>query len=120
MNSPLRQDQLSEKESGLSAELGDDQVMKTTLYNPHIDVSGIDERRLIRKVDWMLIPWMAVLYLLNFLDRTSIGKLVFFIPSLRLAENWPLLAAQGYVDQNLPRAGCQIYSSFTTLKKTFI
>ena len=35
---------------------------------------GIDERKLMRKIDWHLIPWLALLYLLNFLDRGSIGN----------------------------------------------
>lgn len=44
------------------------------LYNAHIDVSDIDEKKLIRKIDLALIPWLSVLYLLSFLDRTSIGN----------------------------------------------
>jgi hypothetical protein len=35
---------------------------------------GIDEQKLIRKVDLRLIPWFCLLYTLSFLDRTSIGK----------------------------------------------
>lgn len=46
------------------------------LYNAHVDTSGVDERKLIRKIDLALIPWLSFLYLLSFLDRTSIGKLV--------------------------------------------
>jgi hypothetical protein len=34
----------------------------------------IDERKLIRKIDLHIIPWLALLYLLNFLDRGSIGN----------------------------------------------
>jgi hypothetical protein len=44
------------------------------LYNPDVDCSGIDEKKLLRKIDFALIPWLSVLYLLSFLDRTSIGK----------------------------------------------
>lgn len=44
------------------------------IYNPHMDVSGIDEAKLIRKVDWQLLPWLSFLYFLSFLDRTSIGN----------------------------------------------
>jgi len=47
---------------------------KQPLYNAHVDVSGVDERKLIRKIDLALIPWLSFLYLLSFLDRTSIGK----------------------------------------------
>ncbi|KAJ3827529.1 MFS general substrate transporter [Lentinula raphanica] len=49
----------------------------TPLYNEHVDVSGIDERKLLRKIDLALIPWLSLLYLLSFLDRTSIGKCLY-------------------------------------------
>ncbi|KAJ7061515.1 MFS general substrate transporter [Mycena amicta] len=45
------------------------------LYNPDIDTSGVDEKKLLRKIDIALIPWLSFLYLLSFLDRTSIGNL---------------------------------------------
>ncbi|TFY63768.1 hypothetical protein EVJ58_g3074 [Rhodofomes roseus] len=44
------------------------------LYNPHIDVSGVDEKALLRKMDWQLVPWLSFLFLLSFLDRTSVGN----------------------------------------------
>ena len=34
----------------------------------------VDEKKLLRKIDFALIPWLSFLYLLSFLDRTSIGK----------------------------------------------
>jgi len=46
----------------------------TAVYNPHVDVSDIDETKLVRKIDWRLLPWLSFLYLLSFLDRTSIGN----------------------------------------------
>lgn len=46
------------------------------LYNPHVDVSGVNEKKLMRRIDIALIPWLSLLYLLSFLDRTSIGKYV--------------------------------------------
>jgi hypothetical protein len=39
-----------------------------------LDVSQVDERKLLRKIDLYLIPWLSLLYLLSFLDRTSIGN----------------------------------------------
>lgn len=45
-----------------------------SLYNPHIDTSGINERKLLRKLDLWLIPWLSLLYLLSFVDRVSIGN----------------------------------------------
>lgn len=51
-------------------------VTTTPLYNEHVDITGVDERKLLRKIDIALIPWLSLLYLLSFLDRTSIGKCV--------------------------------------------
>ncbi|KXN84250.1 hypothetical protein AN958_12823 [Leucoagaricus sp. SymC.cos] len=59
-----------EKEASLQTE----DVYKVPLYNPHVDVSGVDELKLLRKIDWWLVPWLSLLYLLSFLDRTSIGN----------------------------------------------
>ena len=47
---------------------------RVAVYNEHIDVSHIDERRLLWKLDMWLVPWLSFLYLLSFLDRTSIGN----------------------------------------------
>ena len=46
----------------------------TAIYNPHVDVSDVDEAKLVRRMDWRLLPWLSFLYLLSFLDRTSIGN----------------------------------------------
>ncbi|KAA8908148.1 major facilitator superfamily domain-containing protein, partial [Sphaerosporella brunnea] len=32
------------------------------------------DRALVRKLDWKLIPWLCLLYLVSFLDRTNIGN----------------------------------------------
>ncbi|KAJ2915004.1 hypothetical protein MD484_g5406, partial [Candolleomyces efflorescens] len=40
------------------------------------ETEGIDlvaERRLVRKLDWMLMPLFIAIYICNFIDRTSIG-----------------------------------------------
>ena len=44
------------------------------VYRPDVDTSDLDERKLMRKIDWHVVPWLALLYLLNFLDRGSIGN----------------------------------------------
>ncbi len=36
--------------------------------------ADVDEKKLMRKVDFRLIPWLCVLYLLSFLDRSAIGN----------------------------------------------
>jgi hypothetical protein len=46
----------------------------TAVYNANVDVTSIDETKLIRKIDWRLLPWLSLLYLLSLLDRTSIGN----------------------------------------------
>ena len=56
----------------VASSIGADGNLK--LFNPEVDTSGVDERKLIRKIDMALIPWLSFLYLLSFLDRTSIGK----------------------------------------------
>jgi len=61
-----------EKKETRSENSGEKDV--TDIYNPHVDVSGVDEAKLIRKIDWRLLPWLSFLYLLSFLDRTSIGN----------------------------------------------
>ncbi|CAO1636828.1 unnamed protein product [Sympodiomycopsis kandeliae] len=38
------------------------------------DFSDIDVKKLNRKIDFKLVPWLAVLYLLSFLDRSAIGN----------------------------------------------
>lgn len=53
---------------------GDEKGAEPEVFNADVDVSGVDERKLMRKLDWHLIPWLSFLYLLSFLDRTSIGN----------------------------------------------
>lgn len=48
--------------------------LEPAVYNAHIDISDVDERKLLRKLDLWLVPWLSFLYLLSFLDRTSIGN----------------------------------------------
>ncbi|KAJ3893461.1 MFS general substrate transporter [Lentinula edodes] len=68
-------------------------VTTTPLYNEHVDITGVDERKLLRKIDIALIPWLSLLYLLSFLDRTSIGKCVFImIVKLCILDTQYLLA----------------------------
>jgi hypothetical protein len=37
-------------------------------------VDPVAEKTLVRKLDWRLIPWLCLLYLISFLDRTNIGN----------------------------------------------
>jgi len=56
------------------ASIREENVLPHPVYNADVDISGVDERKLIRKLDLRLIPWLSFLYLLSFLDRTSIGN----------------------------------------------
>lgn len=56
-----------------SASSGEGKAHKQ-LYNAHIDISGVDEAKLMRKLDMWLVPWLSFLYLLSFLDRSNIGS----------------------------------------------
>ena len=72
MSTPERKEPQDLEQREVRSECGEKDV--TAVYNPHVDVSGIDEAKLIRKIDWRLLPWLSFLYLLSFLDRTSIGN----------------------------------------------
>ncbi|KAG9082909.1 hypothetical protein FRC07_014066, partial [Ceratobasidium sp. 392] len=70
---------LSGEENGVKAhpkhfESSANLATEVPTYHADIDTSGIDEKKLLRKIDLRLIPWLSLLYLLSFLDRTSIGN----------------------------------------------
>jgi hypothetical protein len=44
------------------------------LSHLEVDISAVDPRKLKRKIDFRLLPWLTLLYLLCFLDRGSIGN----------------------------------------------
>jgi hypothetical protein len=39
-----------------------------------VDPGTVNERALIRKIDWRLLPAVGILYLLSFLDRSNVGN----------------------------------------------
>lgn len=39
-----------------------------------VESGTIDEKALLRKLDWRLLPAVGVLYLLSFLDRSNVGN----------------------------------------------
>ena len=39
-----------------------------------IEDGGVNEKALIRKIDWRLLPAVGILYLLSFLDRSNVGN----------------------------------------------
>jgi hypothetical protein len=58
----------------------DDKVNHSTKHHDpnwdgtDVDFSHIDEKKVLRKMDIRLIPMLALLYLLSFLDRGNIGN----------------------------------------------
>ncbi|PIL31644.1 MFS general substrate transporter [Ganoderma sinense ZZ0214-1] len=64
------------------------------VYRSEVDTSGIDEKKLMRRIDWHVVPWLALLYLLNFLDRGSIGnaKLYHMTDDLHITDKQYLIA----------------------------
>ncbi|GAA6014330.1 hypothetical protein JCM10207_005423 [Rhodosporidiobolus poonsookiae] len=44
----------------------------------HVDFTPEEERKVVRKVDWALLPGLTFLYLLSFLDRSNIGNAKLF------------------------------------------
>lgn len=50
----------------------------------------IEEKRLVRKLDWRILPCTWVLYLLGYLDRANIGYVFIF-----LSPNWPFSLNNG-------------------------
>ncbi|KAF8902337.1 MFS general substrate transporter [Gymnopilus junonius] len=71
-----------------------EEKLDAKIYRADVDTSGVDERKLLRKLDLALIPWLSFLYLLSFLDRTSVGnaKLYHLEQDLHITDNQYLLA----------------------------
>lgn len=72
----------NEKANGNESEVSDE-----SFANP----TGINEKALVRKLDWKLLPALTLLYLLSFLDRSnSMLYSVFFaaIASFSSKSGW--------------------------------
>ncbi|QSZ35031.1 hypothetical protein DSL72_007894 [Monilinia vaccinii-corymbosi] len=95
--------------------VGGSEVSDESFANP----SGINEKALVRKLDWKLLPGLTSLYLLSFLDRSNIGnaKLEGLTTSLNITGNQYLLTLTiyfiGYVLFEVP---CNIILKRTTPK----
>ena len=58
----------------VTAQIQDVLPLSPSPYRPEVDTSSIDPRKLKRKINFRLLPWLAVLYLVCSLDRGSIGN----------------------------------------------
>ncbi|CZS99609.1 related to PUTATIVE TARTRATE TRANSPORTER [Rhynchosporium agropyri] len=101
-----------------------DQDKKATDVSPSIsseeaftNPTGIDEKALLRRLDWKLLPPLTLLYLLSFLDRSNVGnaKLEGLIVDLNFTGNEYLFTLTiyfiGYVLFEIP---CNIILKRTT------
>jgi len=69
-------------------------VVQETVYRPEVDTSGVNGRKLMWKIDWHTVPWLAFLYFLNSLDRGNIGnaKLYGLESALHITDKQYLIA----------------------------
>ncbi|CBQ73100.1 related to allantoate permease [Sporisorium reilianum SRZ2] len=82
MSSPISEAHSPTRYDDKSQPKGGDGTVVSTMSRGYaadsIDGEGfpadIDEKKLMRKVDMRLIPWLSFLYLLSFLDRSAIGN----------------------------------------------
>ena len=71
--------------TGSVGEDGEEQEWVSTL-------SPAEEKRVMRKVDFALVPWLTFLYLLSFLDRSAIGEEQLLFDGLTSGIAHPLLS----------------------------
>lgn len=82
MATPVYSEDVKRSDTSLDVKSGEKHVEDPANIS---DSSGLEDggettwdeaatKRLIRKIDWRLIPFLALLYLLSFLDRTNIGN----------------------------------------------
>jgi hypothetical protein len=61
-------------EGPITVQVEDVPSLTPSLYRPDVDTSAVDPVKLKRKIDFRLLPWLTLLYLMNYLDRGSIGN----------------------------------------------
>jgi len=52
----------------------DSGALEKATVDPYESVSQAERQRIVRKLDWHLLPFVSLLYLLSFLDRSNIGN----------------------------------------------
>jgi hypothetical protein len=64
-------------------------------YNSPTSTHGIDEKKLVRKIDWRIIPGVVLLYLLSFLDRSNVAnaRIEGLATDLNMSTDQALIAA---------------------------
>lgn len=51
-----------------------DAISVTSYPAPARSIDPAAEARLLRKLDWHLLPWICIAYLINYLDRANLGN----------------------------------------------
>lgn len=81
MAAPIQPEDVERSNTSLDMmKYAEKQVEDTTLAKDSSSLENAVEwdetttAKLLRKIDWKLIPFLALLYLLSFLDRTNIGN----------------------------------------------
>lgn len=74
ISSPVDYDDLPDPDAGASDEERARLVRLTAPRNPQRLANVAQDKALVWKIDMWLIPWLSLLYLLSFLDRTNIGN----------------------------------------------
>ncbi|KAF2085514.1 major facilitator superfamily transporter [Saccharata proteae CBS 121410] len=74
--SPESPDQIMrmKSESRLSREQEIDEITSMATSRTGYSFSHLDEKKILRKMDMHLLPMLALLYLLSFLDRSNVGN----------------------------------------------
>lgn len=59
------------KDNAYPPEVSDAKLSNPTLIDidTMLNTTGLEEKAIIRKIDYRLVPWLSLLYLLSFLDR---------------------------------------------------
>ncbi|SGY43392.1 BQ5605_C001g00021 [Microbotryum silenes-dioicae] len=52
----------------------DEKASEIAVAGPGVPFSKAAEQRLLRKIDWKVVPFLSLLYLMSFLDRVNIGQ----------------------------------------------
>lgn len=43
-------------------------------FSENVEHAAINDKKLLRRVDWHIVSWLSILYALSLLDRTNIGS----------------------------------------------
>jgi hypothetical protein len=86
-------DLVSSDKAGVSL-ASSDKAAESGYDGPTI-IHGIDEKKLVRKIDWRILPGVVLLYLLSFLDRSNVAnaRIEGLATDLHISTDQALIAA---------------------------